>query len=112
MKVVKTFLYELCQNICEHSHMSAIEHSDVDSLVLFTRMSYVMSGQVRVFNMHIQAGCCRARLSWAQVPAFASSSVRDRKMSYVNYINIYAYMMYVLSDLCQHKLVSFMSYKD
>ena len=38
-----------------------------------TWFSLPRSGQVRVFNVHIQN-----KLSWAQVPAFTGSSVRDR----------------------------------
>ena len=36
------------------------------------------SGQVRVFNCTFRASCCNARLSRAQVLAFAGSFVMDR----------------------------------
>ena len=40
----------------------------------------VRSGQVRseCLTCTFRASCCSARLSWAQVPTFAGSSVRDR----------------------------------
>ena len=41
----------------------------------------IRSGQVRSESLTctFRASCCSARLSWAQVLAFAGSSIRDRK---------------------------------
>ena len=54
-----------------------IKHSPVHDIII---TEYHVSGQVREFNVHIRASCCSARLSRAQVLAYAGSSVRDRTM--------------------------------
>ena len=45
------------------------------------RSGQVRSGQVRseCLTCTFRASCCSTRLSWAHVPAFTGSSVRDRK---------------------------------
>ena len=40
--------------------------------------TYHRSGQVRLFNVHIQSSCCSARLSWAHVPAPLSQTGKKR----------------------------------
>ena len=50
-------------------------------VVIFKRLIEATSGQIRseCLTCTFRAGCCSARLSRAQVPAFAGSSVRNRK---------------------------------
>ena len=49
-------------------------------LFLVAVLGQVRSGQVwsEFLTRTFRASCCSARLSWTQVPAFVSSSVRDR----------------------------------
>ena len=51
--------------------------------VIYPCIGSFLSGQVRseCLTCTFRVSCCSARLSGAQVPAFASSSVRDRKLS-------------------------------
>ena len=66
-----------------HCHPQSASHEDVLSNWITDEVTQGqvrgINSQVRVFNMHIRASCCSARLSWAQVPPVPLSGTRKKR---------------------------------